>query len=88
VVSDERVMAGPRMGGDAIVECLDYQIPVTQLRGAKGDGHINAAKQDTREFNLLTFPKYKYTGIINRHNWVNVSGYKKRHIKTRDGLDY
>jgi len=31
---------------NAIVECLDYQIPVTQLMGPKGNGDIQAAKRD------------------------------------------
>jgi len=30
----------------AIVEYLDYQIPVTQLKEPKGDGDMQAAKQD------------------------------------------
>jgi len=31
---------------NAIVEYLDYQIPVTKLKGPKGDGDIQAAKWD------------------------------------------
>jgi len=31
---------------NTIVECLDYQIPVTQLNGPRGDGDIQAAKRD------------------------------------------
>jgi len=31
---------------NAIVECLDYQIPVTQLKGSKGNGDMQAAKRD------------------------------------------
>jgi len=31
---------------NAIVEYLDYQIPVTQLKGPKGNGDMQAAKQD------------------------------------------
>jgi len=31
---------------NAIVEYLDYQIPVTQLMGAKGNGDMQAAKRD------------------------------------------
>jgi len=31
---------------NTIVECLDYQITVTQLKGQKGDGDVQAAKQD------------------------------------------
>jgi len=30
----------------AIVEYLDYQIPVTQLMGPKGNGDMQAAKRD------------------------------------------
>jgi len=29
-----------------IVEYLDYQIPVTQLKGPKGNGDMQAAKRD------------------------------------------
>jgi len=31
---------------NAIVEYLDYQIPVTQLKEPKGNGDIQAAKRD------------------------------------------
>jgi len=31
---------------NAIVEYLDYQIPVTQLKGPKGNGDMQAAKRD------------------------------------------
>jgi len=31
---------------NAIVEYLDYQIPVTQLMGPKGNGDMQAAKRD------------------------------------------
>jgi len=31
---------------NAIVEYLDYQIPVTQLKGPKGNGGMQAAKRD------------------------------------------
>jgi len=31
---------------NAIVEYLDYQIPVTQLKGKKGSGDMQAAKRD------------------------------------------
>jgi len=31
---------------NAIVECLDYQIPVTQLMGPKGNADMQAAKRD------------------------------------------
>jgi len=31
---------------NAIVEYFDYQIPVTQLMGAKGNGDMQAAKRD------------------------------------------
>jgi len=31
---------------NAIVEYLDYQIPVTQLKGLKGNGDMQAAKRD------------------------------------------
>jgi len=31
---------------NAIVEYLDYQIPVTQLKGPKGNGDMQAANQD------------------------------------------
>jgi len=31
---------------NAIVEYLDYQIPVTQLKGRKGNGDMQAAKRD------------------------------------------
>jgi len=31
---------------NAIVENLDYQIPVTQLMGAKRNGDMQAAKRD------------------------------------------
>jgi len=30
-----------------MVECLDYQIPVTQLKGKKGNGDMQAAKRDS-----------------------------------------
>jgi len=33
-------------GKNAIVEYLDYQIPVTQLKGPKGNGDIQAANVD------------------------------------------
>jgi len=41
----------------AIVEYLDYQIPVTQLMGPKGNGDMQAAKRNlnatpTRELNM------------------------------------
>jgi len=46
-------MLYPRVGGymlktrkNALVECLNYQIPVTQLKGAKGNGDMQAAKRD------------------------------------------
>jgi len=32
---------------NAIVEYLDYQIPVTQLKGPKGNGDMQAAKRDS-----------------------------------------
>jgi len=31
---------------NAIVEYLDYQIPVTLLKGPKGNGNMQAAKRD------------------------------------------
>jgi len=31
---------------NAIVEYLDYQIPVTQLKGQKGNGDMQAARRD------------------------------------------
>jgi len=31
---------------NAIVEYLDYQIPLTQLKGPKGNGDMQAAKRD------------------------------------------
>jgi len=31
---------------NTIVEYLDYQIPVTQLKGQKGNGDMQAAKRD------------------------------------------
>jgi len=31
---------------NAKVECLDYQIPVTQLKGPKGNEDMQAAKRD------------------------------------------
>jgi len=31
---------------NAIVEYLDYQIPVTQLKGPKGSGDMQAVKRD------------------------------------------
>jgi len=31
---------------NAIVEYLDYQIPVTQLKGPKGNGDIQASNRD------------------------------------------
>jgi len=31
---------------NAIVEYLDYQIPVTQLKGPKGNGDMQAANRD------------------------------------------
>jgi len=31
---------------NAIVEYIDYQIPVTQLMGPKGNGDMQAAKRD------------------------------------------
>jgi len=31
---------------NAIVEYIDYQIPVTQLKGPKGKGDLQAAKRD------------------------------------------
>jgi len=31
---------------NAIVEYLDYQIPVTQLMGPKGNGDMQAARRD------------------------------------------
>jgi len=31
---------------NAIVEYLDYKIPVTQLKGPKGNGDMQAAKRD------------------------------------------
>jgi len=31
---------------NAVVEYLDYQIPVTQLKGRKGNGDMQAAKRD------------------------------------------
>jgi len=31
---------------NAIVECLDYQIPVTQLKGSKENGDMQAAKRN------------------------------------------
>jgi len=31
---------------NAIVEYLDYQIPVTQLKGPEGNGDMEAAKRD------------------------------------------
>jgi len=42
---------------NAIVEYLDYQIPVTQLKGPKGDGDMRAAKRNwkappTRDLNI------------------------------------
>jgi len=42
---------------NAIVEYLDYQIPVTQLMGPKGNGDMHAAKRDsnappTRDLNI------------------------------------
>jgi len=46
-------MLFPSVGGynfktrkHAIVEYLDYQIPVTQLKGPKGNGDVQAAKRD------------------------------------------
>jgi len=33
-------------GRTLLVEYLDYQIPVTQLKGPKGNGDIQAAKRD------------------------------------------
>jgi len=50
--TNERMLY-PRVGGymlktrkNALVECLNYQIPVTQLKGAKGNGDMQAAKRD------------------------------------------
>jgi len=42
---------------NALVEYLDYQIFVTQLKGSKGDGDMQATKRDcnahpTRELNI------------------------------------
>jgi len=31
---------------NAVVEYLDYQVPVTQLKGQKGNGDMQAAKRD------------------------------------------
>jgi len=31
---------------NVIVEYIDYQIPVTQLKGSKGNGDMQAAKRD------------------------------------------
>jgi len=31
---------------NALIEYLDYQIPVTQLKGPKGNGDMQAAKRD------------------------------------------
>jgi len=31
---------------NALVEYLDYQIPVTQLKGPKGNGDMQAARRD------------------------------------------
>jgi len=31
---------------NAVVEYLDYQIPITQLLGPKGNGDMQAAKRD------------------------------------------
>jgi len=31
---------------NAVVEYLDYQIPVTQLKGQKGNGDMQTAKRD------------------------------------------
>jgi len=42
---------------NAVVEYLDYQIPITQLLGPKGNGDMQAAKRDwnappTRDLNI------------------------------------
>jgi len=43
---------------NAVVEYLDYQIPVTQIKGPKGNGDMQAARRDwnappTRDVNIL-----------------------------------
>jgi len=48
---------------NAIVEYLDYQIPVTQLKGKKGSGDMQAAKRDwnappTRDINIWLCGRY------------------------------
>jgi len=37
---------GPKGNGDMQTDCLDYQIPVTQLKGPKENGDMQAAKRD------------------------------------------
>jgi len=44
--SCERVNVKIKTRKNAIVEYLDYQIPVTQLMGPKGNGDMHAAKRD------------------------------------------
>jgi len=47
---------------NGIVEYLDYQIPVTQLKGPKGNGDMQAAKllSDTRYSAKGTKGKWRY----------------------------
>jgi len=49
---------------NAIVEYLDYPIPVTQLKGPNGDGDMQAAKRDcnappTRDLNIWLYGRQK-----------------------------
>jgi len=50
-----------KQGKNAIVEYLDYQIPVTQLMGAMGNGDRQAAKE-TEMRHLPVISIYGYAG--------------------------
>jgi len=43
----KRIYTNPKLTRkNAIVEYFDYQIPVTQLKGPKGNGYMQATKRD------------------------------------------
>jgi len=46
VLPNEKITVQNKTRKNAIVQYLDYQIPVTQLKGPKGNGDMQAAKRD------------------------------------------